>query len=565
MEIGILAQLNFKSLLLGVLLVIVTPFAAYAQCGTQAPGNTFCGNNTGSQGLAGYKPFSSLPFPNMAGGTVLGNPTTITAAGIATTAPVLGIPGTSTGQLGLSGSGSGIALLQAQTAAGSAISLLPTVAGTLVGSATAPLVIGAATGTITCTTCLTTSSFANPSAVVGLAAVNGSATTGMRSDAAPALSQSIAPTMSGLWIFSNATASTSSSTGAVVISTGGLGVGGSINIGASSAYLFSGRSQILSPADGILTLENNAGTAFTRLQFGGTTSSFPAIKRTTTALNIRLADDSADAALTASIATLSNSLVVNGSGTGAATIVAQATAGTPTLTLPNTSGTFAVNASAPLVLSATTGVVSITGSALTESNDTNVTMTLGGSPTTALISATSMTLGWTGTLAVARGGTGGGSASGTLLDNITGFSSTGYLNRTGAGTYIFNAAASNANYFAGTSTTTVVQPNVIYQAETTTTFGTTTTFDFSTFINTAETLTGPVTTQTLTNVKAGQAGTITFIQDATGSRTTVWNSIFKFAGGSTPTLSTAANAVDILSYSCRSATFCVAALSKAVQ
>src|SRR6185503_8301446 len=48
----------------------------------------------------------------------------------------------------------------------------------------------------------------------------------------------------------------------------------------------------------------------------------------------------------------------------------------------------------------------ITGAALTDVNDTNVTMTLGGSPTTALLRATSMTLGWTGQLAVTRGGTG---------------------------------------------------------------------------------------------------------------------------------------------------------------
>lgn len=45
------------------------------------------------------------------------------------------------------------------------------------------------------------------------------------------------------------------------------------------------------------------------------------------------------------------------------------------------------------------------GAALTEVNDTNVTMTLAGSPTTALLNATSMTLGWTGQLAETRGGT----------------------------------------------------------------------------------------------------------------------------------------------------------------
>ncbi len=54
--------------------------------------------------------------------------------------------------------------------------------------------------------------------------------------------------------------------------------------------------------------------------------------------------------------------------------------------------------------------------ALTKTDDTNVTMTLGGTPTTALVAAASMTLGWTGTLSVARGGTGSASLpSGAIL------------------------------------------------------------------------------------------------------------------------------------------------------
>lgn len=43
--------------------------------------------------------------------------------------------------------------------------------------------------------------------------------------------------------------------------------------------------------------------------------------------------------------------------------------------------------------------------ALTKTNDTNVTLTLGGAPTTSLLTATSLTLGWTGVLSLARGGT----------------------------------------------------------------------------------------------------------------------------------------------------------------
>jgi hypothetical protein len=48
--------------------------------------------------------------------------------------------------------------------------------------------------------------------------------------------------------------------------------------------------------------------------------------------------------------------------------------------------------------------------ALTKTDDTNVTLTLGGSASTALLNAASLTLGWTGTLAVSRGGTGTGTA-----------------------------------------------------------------------------------------------------------------------------------------------------------
>jgi hypothetical protein len=44
----------------------------------------------------------------------------------------------------------------------------------------------------------------------------------------------------------------------------------------------------------------------------------------------------------------------------------------------------------------------LTPAALTKVDDTNVTLTLGGSPSTSLLQATSLTLGWTGTLADSR-------------------------------------------------------------------------------------------------------------------------------------------------------------------
>jgi hypothetical protein len=57
--------------------------------------------------------------------------------------------------------------------------------------------------------------------------------------------------------------------------------------------------------------------------------------------------------------------------------------------------------------------------ALTKTDDTNVTLTLGGTPATALLNAASLTLGWTGTLGVSRGGIGVGTITGIMQGNGT--------------------------------------------------------------------------------------------------------------------------------------------------
>jgi hypothetical protein len=85
--------------------------------------------------------------------------------------------------------------------------------------------------------------------------------------------------------------------GGVVIGTdpGGsntLRAGGSLTINSSGEIFFGGRSRIGSPANGNINLTDAAGTDFGRLQFGGTASTFPSLKRSTTTLQVRLADDS---------------------------------------------------------------------------------------------------------------------------------------------------------------------------------------------------------------------------------------------------------------------------------
>lgn len=73
---------------------------------------------------------------------------------------------------------------------------------------------------------------------------------------------------------------------------------GDLTITAGKAFVWNGRSFLESGVDGNIAFKNSAGTGFGRLQFGGTTSSFPAIKQSSTSLAFRLADDSADCAIT---------------------------------------------------------------------------------------------------------------------------------------------------------------------------------------------------------------------------------------------------------------------------
>jgi hypothetical protein len=93
--------------------------------------------------------------------------------------------------------------------------------------------------------------------------------------------------------------------------------------------------------------------------------------------------------------TLGGTLVVANGGTGATTLTGYVKG----------NGTSAFTASATIPASDISS-----GAALTKTDDTNVTLTLGGSPSTALLAATSLTLGWTGQLGVTRGGTGTGTA-----------------------------------------------------------------------------------------------------------------------------------------------------------
>ena len=78
--------------------------------------------------------------------------------------------------------------------------------------------------------------------------------------------------------------------------------------------------------------------------------------------------------------------------------------------------------------------------------------------------------------------------------------------------------------------------------------GATITPDFAVANNFSVTLGGNRTLANPTNLVAGQSGVIKLTQDATGGRTLAFGSYWDFAAGTAPTLTTTANAVDILAY-----------------
>jgi hypothetical protein len=109
--------------------------------------------------------------------------------------------------------------------------------------------------------------------------------------------------------------------------------------------------------------------------------------------------------LTGTLTTQSVNAIFAGPSSGSAaapTFRALTTADIPSLSYVNS-----VGATAPITSTGgLTPTIGVTSAALSKTDDTNVTMTLSGSPSTALIAATTMGLGWTGQLAVSRGGTG---------------------------------------------------------------------------------------------------------------------------------------------------------------
>jgi len=133
-----------------------------------------------------------------------------------------------------------------------------------------------------------------------------------------------------------------------LIATNGTFQSTSVTLGATGTLSWAARGSIKSSADGIIELFNAAQNNFTRLNFGGTTSSFGAIARNGAGISIVLADGSANAALTALSVTTSqtafmhntSAALADGAGASAGTLANAPAVGNPTKWIPiNDNGT----------------------------------------------------------------------------------------------------------------------------------------------------------------------------------------------------------------------------------
>ena len=112
------------------------------------------------------------------------------------------------------------------------------------------------------------------------------------------------------------------------------------------------------------------------------------------------------------------------------------------------------------------------------------------------------------------------------------------------GTLVATGAIANNAVLNTAQTFTAAQRGTIVAL----TDGATITPDFAAGNNYSVTLAGNRTLANPTNLTPGQSGVIIVSQDSTGSRTLAFGSNWKFTGGTVPTLTTTASAVDVIAF-----------------
>lgn len=119
-----------------------------------------------------------------------------------------------------------------------------------------------------------------------------------------------------------------------------------------------------------------------------------------------------------------------------------------------------VSAGAPVTVGTIPASDIASGANLTSANDTNVTITLGGTPVGSLLKATSLTMGWSGTLAASRGGFGADvSAQSGVPLFATGVAT--FTGTTGSGNFVRATSPTLVTPTLGAATATSVNGNTI--------------------------------------------------------------------------------------------------------
>lgn len=304
----------------------------------------------------------------------------------------------------------------------------------------------------------------------------------------------------------------------------GGGGGSIVTYRDSTAARISAYITDLQFGSGLSTSYSNGKITLTSTGLGGTVTSVASADGSITVTNPTTTPDlsvvqapklttARTISITGDLAYTSGSFDGSGNVTGTGTLASIISAGGPTgsatvapIITYDAKGRLTAVSSATITPAAS----SITGgAALTKTDDTNVTLTLGGSPSTALLAATSLTLGWTGTLADSRLSTTAVSAnsygSATQVGTFT-VSATGRLTAaanvtvtpavvsiTGLGTGVATwlATPSSANLASALTDKTGTGINV---------FGTAPTFTTSITLSTAN-----IITDTTTGTKFGTA------------------------------------------------------------
>lgn len=270
--------------------------------------------------------------------------------------PVLGVAGSVVGSLGFRNATSGTATLQPVTGAlGTPIILIPAASGTVAVSATSPLTLNAA-GAIACATCVTSS---------GGGAISGTSPVAVSS--AGVVSIVTNPAFTGTASFANTTNS------------GTLVVNGLVGVGTASPVE---RITIVSNIAAVspLSVSNTDATSYAQMVYKGSARVWSAGVGNASEVTLgvpnkffifdatagaaRLAIDTTGNVSIPNVLTIGTAGSIVGSiglknaTSGTATLQPVTGAlGTPTILVPNASGTIAVSASAPLVLNAASGAL----------------------------------------------------------------------------------------------------------------------------------------------------------------------------------------------------------------